>query len=122
MFSLTISFGPQGAPWVLMWKSEEPAKKAYDCVVTTRPLESVELVDDFGQTCRIWGDSIHGVMLENLELSKLAHIERALHQARMQAKGQEAAENDQVLKAARFRSGPGVITPMGGPNGAYGRG
>jgi len=52
-------------------------------------------------------------MLEDMEKSKLAHIERGLHQARTQAKAQQAATQDPVLKSAAMMRGPAMIDPMG---------
>jgi len=48
-------------------------------------------------------------MLENLDESQLAYIEMALHQARVQAKANERAQSDSVLRNAK--RGPAVITP-----------
>lgn len=145
MFSLTICFGPSAAMWVLMFKTEEGARaaeqalypkplvfsedaaspdelkeaKAYPAVMTQSEMSklrgSVNVTDDFGQSAHIDLEQLHGVMLEDMEQSKLAHIERALHQGRTQAKAQEMAADDAVLKAARFRQGSTpVLTPMGG--------
>jgi hypothetical protein len=120
MFSLTIVFGPGPMVWTLMFKTEDTARKSLvDWSVNKTPL-----LDDFGQECSINLDSIHGYMIEDLEQSRLAHIERALHQARTQAKGAELAEADPVLKQARHRAQGGIpmIQPMPagfGPNGGF---
>lgn len=119
MFSLTISFGPASLAWTLMFNDEESARAAH-LAVTVPEGEYFSIRDDFGQTADLKRASVHGVMLEDMEKSKLAHIERALHQARLQAKAQEMAENDSQLRAARARSGPAIIDPMGrqvSPNG-----
>ena len=122
MFSLTISFGPGPVMWTMMWRDREKAEAAWNAVAISKATESVlKLTDDFGQDAIIEITTIHGIMLEDMELSKNAHIERALHQARMQAKGQEMAESDQILRAARARQGgPGILTPMGPMNGGFG--
>ena len=116
MFSLTISFGPGPTMWTLMWRDKDRAYVAYQVYAhhnTAMPTDMgiLDLTDDFGQQCRLQRNVIHGVMLEDMELSKLAVIERALHQARTQAKAAEAAESDQVLRVARTRSGPAVLMP-----------
>ncbi len=114
MFSLTISFGPTNVMWTLMFRNKEQGELAFAAL--KRPEFNGTLVDDFGQEIFLGFGGIHGVIFEDMELSKLAHIERALHQARMQAKGAEAAESDPVLRANRFRQGPAVLTPgMNGP-------
>ena len=57
-------------------------------------------------------------MLENLDVSKQAHIARSLHQQRIQAEFQKAAESDPVIRTAM--RGPAVLSPMG--NSFNGRG
>ena len=124
MFSLTVAFGPGPMVWTLMFKTEETAVFARNTLQEAKNNGSCdfELVDDFGQECEIKASETHGWMLENLEQSKLAHIERALHQARTQAKGQELAETDPVLKHARMRQQPPMIQPMPGMPNLNGRG
>jgi hypothetical protein len=120
MFSLTIVFGPGPMVWTLMFKTEEKAREELAKIVD---LPTISYADDFGQECLITRGSIHGMMIEDLEQSRLAHIERALHQARTQAKGAEIADNDPVLKQARHRAQGGMpmIQPVPGfgPNGRF---
>ena len=52
-------------------------------------------------------------MIENLDMSQVAHVERSLRQQRMQAKFQKAAESDPEIRAAM--RGPAVLSPMGMP-------
>jgi hypothetical protein len=123
MFSLTIVFGPGPMVWTLMFKTEEAAKSAKG-KLDDEMQEYVWLEDDFGQNCTITAKSISGYMLENMERSKLAHIERALHQARTQAKGAEIADSDPVLAQARRRAQGGmpIMQPMPtgfSPNGRF---
>ncbi len=114
MFSLTISFGNPMTMWTLMFRAEETANAASAIMHGEDPKISIN--DDFGQTINIERKQIHGWISENMDLSMLAHVQRALHQARMQAKGAEAAETDPVLRAARYRQGPAVLAPgMNGP-------
>lgn len=97
MFSLTIVFGPGPMVWTLMFKTEERVREELaDLVINKMPL-----IDDFGQECVISVNVMHGYMVENLEQSKLAHIESALHKARTQAKSEEIANSDPVLAQAR---------------------
>jgi hypothetical protein len=122
MFSLTIVFGPGPMVWTLMYKTEEKAQQ-HKSFINEHKDSRVQLYDDFGQECTINSEDIHGFMLEDLEQSRLAHIERALHQARTQAKGAEIADNDPVLKQARHRAQGGMpmIQPMSSfrPNGGF---
>lgn len=113
MFSLTIAFGPAGGAWRLLYQDETKAKQAFDLV--TGDAQTVTLVDEFGQHAFVKLFTVHAAMLENMKLSQLANIELALHQARTQAKGEEMAQSDQVLKSASFRRGsPAIVNPMGG--------
>lgn len=112
MFCLTVAVG--NIPWALMFKTEERATAVFETLqLETGPC--VRVVDDFGQTLSINTNFIGGYMLEDMDKSQLAHIERILHHARMQAKGQQMAQADATLRAGQH--GPGIITPMGMSNG-----
>lgn len=121
MFSLTIVFGPSSAMWALMFKTEEAARAKL--VIPFGQDECpgmIKLVDDFGQECTLRTAEIHGWMLEDLEQSKLTHIERALHQARTKLKGDEIARADPTLRAATQQQ-PILQPAMPGmmPNGGF---
>ena len=124
MFSLTIVFGPGPMVWTLMFKTKESAEHAND-LCETFSTDSLFLCDDFGQKCAITGTGLHGYMLEDLDQSKLAHIERALHQTRTKLKADELADADPAIRQARRQSqgGLGMIQPMPGgmvaPNGRF---
>lgn len=116
MFSLTIVFGPSPVPWVLLFKSQESANAAFELAKNQRPL--LLLTDDYGQGIALNSGSIHGAMLEDMEQSKLAHVEQGLHRARTQAKAQSMAQSDPVLKAAAMMGGAPMLQPGFG-NGAF---
>jgi hypothetical protein len=126
MFSLTIVFGPGPTVWTLMFKTKEAVQTA-EKFLTSEEGDSLThhiLEDDFGQKVTVFSGDLHGWMAEDLEQSRLAHIERALHQVRTQAKGAELADADPVLKQARHRAQGGMpmIQPMPagfGPNGGF---
>ncbi len=115
MFSLTIVFGPSPTPFTLLFNSEENARKALNA--STLIETHLILTDDFGQHAEVSRASIHGTMLEDMDKSKLAHIEQGLHRARTQANAQSRAQSDPVLKAAAMMSGAPMLSPMG--NGAF---
>jgi len=116
MYCLTICFGPAATTWALMFKTKESAEAALAREWTDSG-HTIEVIDDFEQNITIKTDAVHAIMYEDLSLSKLAHIERALHQARMQAEGQKMAQTDPALvHAAR---GPNIISPMMGGNGRF---
>ena len=124
MFSLTIVFGPGPMVWTLMFKEKQDAIKAMNAV-GEHAGKFLEAEDDFGQRAIIEKTQVHGFMIEDLEQSRLAHIERALHQARTQAKGAEIADSDPILRQARMKAqgGLGMIQPVPGgmmaPNGRF---
>jgi hypothetical protein len=119
MWCVTVAVGT--IPWALMFKTEEAARKAYE-VACLRGLHTnqlrdtqIEIDDDFGQNLSVQVTSVAGCMLEDMDKSKLAHIERALHHARMQQEGQKLAQADATLRQGQH--GPSIISPMGMPNG-----
>jgi hypothetical protein len=116
MFCLTVAVG--NIPWALMFKTEEAAIAAgqeLNVCFEGNDQHLATLVDDFGQTLRVGAVALHGWMLEDMDKSKLAHIERALHHARMQQEGQKLAAADATLRAGQH--GPSIVSPMGMPNG-----
>lgn len=117
MFSLTICFGPAATIWTMLFKEEEKAATFYDAYINT-PVSHTDdripltVTDDFGQRAVIDLNQIHSVMLEDMEVSQMAAIERGLHQARTQAKAQSRAMADPALKAAMLGQGPAVHSPF----------
>ena len=119
MFSLTIVFGTSATPWVLLYKTRE----SLDAVIanyradktTTFGTGPFVATDDFGSTIEINRASIHGVMFEDMDLSKMNAIERGLHHARSQYRAEQMAAADPVLKAASLhRGGNAMLTPFNG--------
>jgi hypothetical protein len=126
MFCLNIAVG--SAVWALLFNEEE---KALDALAKTRqqsgavhtfvPDVAFTIEDDFGQTFSGSVAAIHGCILENLDKTKLANIERALHQQLTQMEAQKRWEQHPAHRA--MARGPGVISPGFGPmgNGAFPR-
>jgi hypothetical protein len=110
MFSLTIVFGPGPMVWTLMYKTEETARAHRD-FLQGKEDTCLRLTDDFGQEAELVRSSIHGTMFEDMEISKLAHIERALHQARTKVKADELAQADPVIRSAAMRQGGAILQP-----------
>ena len=117
MHSLTICFGPAATIWTLLFKDEESAKKAY--LNTSEPAGVFACTDDFGQTVLLDTKEIKGALLEDMDISVNALVERGLHQARAQAKAQVRAMADETIKSATRaqNQGPAVYTPGGMPMG-----
>jgi hypothetical protein len=115
MHLLTVIFGPTPTPWAMLFHKEELAQAAFSTIETAQQSKAayLSITDEFGQRANFTVADIHGFMLEDMEKSKLAHIERGLHQARTQARAQAAAAADPVLKNAAMMQGPPMLSPMG---------
>ena len=118
MFSLTIALeGP--IVWALMFKTEKAADEAWGQLKKSTEIPVIELTDDFGQKVLVFFSNFSGAVLEDMSLTKLAHIERGLHDARTRAKLQQDAHADPALRTAAMTQGPAMINPMG--NGPFPR-
>lgn len=118
MFSLTVFVG--SGMWQFLFKTEETAKMAFNTIVIPMSVttsNTADIVDDFGNHAAFIRTAIHGEVLENLEETKLAHCERALHQQKVQIAAQELARADSTISKARNMQGPAILAPMGAPNG-----
>ena len=112
MFSLTVFVGT--GMWSLMFKNKDQAEAAYGMISNPDLFTGVaNLVDDFGHQMMLRPGSVHGAVLEDMDQSKLAHCERALHQQRTQITAQSMAQADATIRNARMTSGPAVLTPQG---------
>lgn len=108
MFSLTVCFGPQATAWAFMFKTQESLNKA----IEKFPGVSA-IADDFGQWAT-FERPIHGYIIEDMNLSKLAHQERAIHMERMKAAVTQQVQTDPALRAGRAGNGPAIVSPFGG--------
>lgn len=111
MHSITIVFGPAGTQWSFMFTAKNTADKAFATIEGNTPI--VKIYDDFGQHAIFKAEDIHGVLSEDLDLSANGMIERGLHQARTNAKGQSRAQNDPALKFAALQGSNGLTMPRG---------
>ena len=109
MFSITIALG--NVSWRLLYRDEEKAQQAFE-LTRHRDGAIIFLEDDFGQKVYFPLSSLHGALFEDLEKMKMAHVETALHNARLQAMANKAAQADPGLRASAMSSSPGVLTPM----------
>lgn len=118
MHQLTIVFGPASTIWWTLFKEQERADKVLEELKTAiqTQVSHTTIIDDFGQQATLAVVDIHGFLLEDLEKSKVAQIERSLHQMRTEIRCRQMAEADPVLKAAMMARGSGisVISPMPG--------
>lgn len=109
MHSLTVVLGP--ASWRFLFKSKERADH-FKNFRTDHPTQDMVIDDDFGQHAEIKAMSIHGIMIEDLDHTKLVAVEMLLHDARIRATAQHRAQSDTQLRQAQ--RGPAVLSPMGG--------
>lgn len=116
MFSLSIAIGAMS--WRMLYQDEEKAKAAYTALKdTTVPL--VEISDEYGQvgTFKTAMNGLPAVMLEDMEKSKMAEIDLALHRQKLQMLAQKMAAADPAIRAANMSAGLQPLSPMG--NGQY---
>jgi hypothetical protein len=103
MYALSISFGPTNAIVAFMFKTEERAKAMRAIArVGFDGGEAFTIEDDFGQ----FGDFVkpNAVLFEDLEQSKAAHIERHLHNMRMQLAANDAVDAEPAFRSAQTRA------------------
>lgn len=112
MFQLTIIMPQSQLTYALTFREEQAALDAY-AKFKDEQQNQVEIVDDFGQ--RYYGGRFKDVILEDLDQSKAAFVERQLRQWRLQIDAQRAAEADPKLKFEMARRGNGgapILTPQ----------
>ena len=114
MFSLTIALRDNPNVWTLLYQKEETARASFRILTAG---QFFEITDDFGQTAFLPTNSHCAALLEDLDKSALAHIERALHNARTNHKANSRAQSDPMLRSANVSRGPDVLQPM--VNGRY---
>jgi hypothetical protein len=113
MYSLTIHFGPNAMCWAFLFKEKEVADRA-KAVTSFQPdgATHFSIVDDFGQYAQFAFTSVHGVLLEDLDLVEEARIQRSLYNARGEVKARQRASTDAVIRTGMGNSGAGVLTPF----------
>jgi hypothetical protein len=112
MYSLTIHFGPNAMSWALLFKDKERAFSYYSAYETAKgrnlPGRYI-LEDDFGQHLSLELNSVHGILLEDLDLVEEARILRSLANARGEVKARQRAATDPTIRQAQ--QGPSVLQP-----------
>jgi hypothetical protein len=116
MYSLTICFGPAATSWAFLFKERKEAEDHASSFYLLEdpanpPKPNIWITDDFGQSAFVAIHSIHGVVIEDLDLTEQARIERSMVDARAQTKFNVRAKSDPTIQAAM--RGPSVISPMG---------
>ena len=98
--------------WSLLFKSDKEPTEAFARITVASPEETVIIDDDYGQRFLAERSDIKGVLLEDTQKSQQGAIERALHNARTQAKANIAAQADPALKTAAMAQGAPMLTPF----------
>jgi hypothetical protein len=108
MFSLAISFGPQGQIWSLLFKEESKADEAYGAFLNASGGTLVGS-DDFGQTYAIPFGEIRGMLIQDLDQMIESRIQHSLNDAKAQARYNARIKTDPEIRA--LQNGPAVLTP-----------
>lgn len=109
MFSITVALANTQIVWTFMYKTKESAEKWWGGDHGNISSSMWLLEDDFGQKASIPRTHIAGALFEDLDQSKMAHIERSLHVERVKVAANRAAQADPMLKTAMMaRNGNGV--------------
>lgn len=118
MFSVSVAFGP--VSWLLMFREKANAEATIKSFTTPFSLTNGfgtekpnAVTDDFGQSVH-WMSPPTAIMLEDMEASKLMHIEHQMRGVHIQTEVRKRAENDSQLRMGR--GGPAIMTPFA-PNG-----
>ena len=113
MFSVSVFYGETGQQQcALMYRAVQEAERVFTTL--TEGVGDTVLTDDYGFRILVRRDAIKAVIFEDMERAKMFYIERALHQARVNAKLQSMAQADPALKAAGLlNSHPHMMPPMG---------
>ena len=114
MYSLSIHFGPNAMVWAFLFKDKEKAEEAFQ--LANRNLHETRngfnITDDFGQHGRFEYNSLHGTLLEDLDLGEEARIQRSLAEAHVKVKLDQRAKTDPIIRQAMNSQGPSVLTPV----------
>jgi hypothetical protein len=111
MFLISIAMGrSQPVIWTLMFKTQEKAQQVFSLIQDN--MGSFSFEDDYGQNIYAEKASVISMMLENAEMSKLAHIERGLHEQRIRAAIVSRMQADPTMR--NMGQGPAMLTPMMG--------
>lgn len=110
MHIITVACAPVALQFV--FKTKESAMIVWEGLHVEG--ESVEFTDDYGQIGFFKTADITCRVMEDCDLSKRAHVERSLHQQRMQNDAQKAFESDPALRMSGGRGGAPIIHPFNG--------
>lgn len=105
MFSLSIAIG--NTVWAFRFKTAANAKLIFEAL--TKGGDAI-FEDDYGQRLSVKSANISGFMLEDMSLSREAHIAQMLHNAKIQAEAQHRAQIDPTMRPQN--RGPAIVAPF----------
>jgi hypothetical protein len=113
MHMLSINTG--STVWALLFKEKEKADAAEASALaflrmqhlTQQTVDNrvITIEDDFGQRAHLVAGGMHGVLVEDCDLTQEAAIQRHILQQITNVKAQTRVRNDPVLKAANLGTG-----------------
>lgn len=107
MYSISIAMG-RGTPvvWALMYRTEARALETFK--ILQENVGDVVINDDYGQTIAIKKADVIGMMFEDYEQSRMAHIERAVHEQKIRAAIGQRVRSDPGLRDI-VQPGPAML-------------
>jgi hypothetical protein len=110
MFSLTVIFG--SVAWMLLFREKEKAEAAVRALMLPKPTGfgseiPTPITDDFQQSVYCTSAPT-AIMFEELDISRMVHVEHMVRQHRIQFDAKTRVENDVGM---RMRNGPAIMTP-----------
>jgi len=112
MYLISVTIGrAQPLVWGLLFRDE---KKALDALASLRAVGDIDVTDDHGQRLVAKGGDIGPIMFENMLESKIATIERALHDQRIRHAIGTRMRSEPGLQQFAMSGGPAVFSPMNG--------
>ena len=111
MYLISVVVGrAQPLVWALAFNDEKKALTALDAL---KAVGDIDVSDEHGQRLIARGGDIGPIMFENQQESKMATIERTLHEQRIRAAVVSRMQADSGMRLL-VSGGPAVLSPMNG--------
>jgi len=115
MYLISVTIGrAQPLVWALAFNDEMKALTALEAL---RQIGDIDVSDEHGQRLIAKGSDIGPIMFENQAESKIATIERALHDQKIRAAVMARMQADPAFRSASMQGGPAILQPMNGMRG-----
>lgn len=110
MFSLQVIVGP-GIAWHFLFRGKEAAEDVMNSVAGDSI--QIHIADDFGNEALFPRSELRGCLLEDLDLSRGAQLERIMNEQRTRAKAQQLMQADPMLRQMNTSNVPVQMPMMG---------